>query len=137
MLACIDVAAIGFLLVWHFRPLLPTGEISAYEVVNGVAAPMRAYTRLGFPREYWIRGKSGVFVILPEKLIASYPIHMRKIPYLHYNHDMCLGAPIDDPIKSGGRYLTRTRQEISFVGRHGNIYIVKMENRETRNTHGD
>ena len=111
--------------VWHFRPLLKTNDIAAFEINGEQRSPIMVYTRLGFPEEYWLISPTDCFIFLAKEKRICIPIWLGRRPYLHYNHDMALGVALDDEIKNNGEYLSRTDENLIFC--NGNrIYEIKL-----------
>lgn len=109
-------------LLWHFRPLVATRVFTAFRKEGGRRTELPVYIRSGFPGEYWIQGPDRWFVVRPAAgtvLAANAP---RSTPWLHFNHDMAVGVPLDDPIKSGCHTPKQTPNAICFADSSGGCY---------------
>ncbi|MDD3118260.1 MAG: hypothetical protein PHQ27_03695 [Victivallales bacterium] len=114
----------GGLYLWHFRPLLRSHDILAMQVDKGEKIVLPVYYRPGFPGEYWFYDQERWFVFIAAEHGIFHPNHPSKRPYLHFNHDMHRGYPIDFELKSAGKYLEQSRHRIVFTDGHQHFYRI-------------
>lgn len=94
-------------MVYHWRPLIPSPGLRA-TCVDGRSIPReaRVYRMLFRPWafvEFPDRG-SWFVVDLDNRAVAFPTASPGRSPYLHYNHDMNLGVPVDDTLKGSGEW---------------------------------
>jgi hypothetical protein len=105
-LLAVSLAAV--LMVYHWRPLVPSVAVhAAYEQGSSGCRDARVYRMLF---------RDVVFVELPDcaeaddrwfavdldNRLVLCPNWPERSPYLHFNHDMCLGVAVDDAVKRDG-----------------------------------
>ena len=102
----------GMPMVYHWRPLVPSLALSATYEQGSERHAARVYRMLL---------RDVVFVELPEDAettdrwfavdlrnrVVTSPNGPTADPYLHHNHDMSLGVPINDTLKRNGEWSIR------------------------------
>jgi len=94
-------------MVYHWRPLITSSSLQvAYVDGQSTRHDARVYRMLFRPQVVFIelpaRGNSAgrwFAVDLDERTVVFPTGSPDRSPYLHYNHDMTLGVPVDDTLK--------------------------------------
>ena len=127
LVAAIALSIVAGLGVHHFRPLIRTSKFSV-EASGGLDG--RVYRMLGRPDTLFIELRNDAEDIerwftadIASNEVAT-PNHPKRIPYLHFNHDMSLGVSITDHKYGEGWQISGTETGITFSHAKGLCVIV-------------